>query len=176
MLNELARLPMFRGVAVADLEMLLEHLEVARFEPGERVFEQGEEAAGALIVVQGQLEARIASDSTERVIGKIHPGELCGEAGFFQRQGKRNARVVAIRPSACLILRPESMQATLENPAMAAVEKHLVVSVARRIRLTNLDIQKVWKEQAAREAEDPPSEEGKKSLLGSLKSLLGGGR
>ena len=48
----------------------------------------------------------------------------------------------------------------------------LVVGVEK----ANLDIQKVWKEQAAREAEDSPVEEDKKSLLGSLKSLLGGGR
>ena len=176
MIEDLVRLPMFRGISTPDLEDLLTHMEVVRFAPGERVFEQGEAANGALIVVQGQLEARIASDSTERAIGKIHPGELCGEAGFFQRQGLRNARVVAVRQSACVRLSPESMQATLGNPAMAAVEKHLVVSVARRIRLTNLDIQKVWKEQAVRESEDSPAVDTKNTLLGQLRGLLGGRR
>jgi CRP-like cAMP-binding protein len=176
MIDDLARLPMFRGIGMADLEVLVEHLESAEFAPGERVYEQGDEADGALIVVQGQLEAQIASGATERVIGRIHPGELCGEAGFFQRSGLRNARVVATRASVCLLLRPESMQATLGNPAMVAIERHLVATVARRIRNTNLGIQKIWKEQAAKEEANAPPAEEKKSLLGQLRGLLGGGR
>jgi CRP-like cAMP-binding protein len=175
MIDDLARLSMFRGVGMADLEALVEHLESAEFDPGERVYEQGDEADGALIVVQGQLEAQIASGASERVIGRIHPGEICGEAGFFQRSGLRNARVVATRASVCLRLRPQSTQATLGNPAMVAIERHLVATVARRIRNTNLDIQKIWKEQVAKEESKALPEE-KKSLLGQLRGLLGGGR
>ena len=55
---------------MADLEALVEHLESAEFDPGERVYEQGDEADGALIVVQGQLEAQIASGGSERMPGQ----------------------------------------------------------------------------------------------------------
>jgi CRP-like cAMP-binding protein len=176
MIEDLARLPMFRGVDFDDLRSLLEHLEVIRFHAGERVFEQGDEADGALILVQGQLEAQVASGGIERVVGKVHPGELCGEAGFFHRHGVRNARVVASRESLCLCLRPRSMQATLGNPAMVAIERHVVSSIARRIRDTNLGIQKVWKEQSTRENEETSSGKGKASLLSQLRGLLGGRR
>ena len=176
MIEDLARLPMFRGVKVDSLESLLEHLEVKRYRIGETVFEQGDEADGALILVQGQLEAQVASGETERVVGKVHPGELCGEAGFFHRKGIRNARVVASRESLCLCLQPESMQATLGNPAMVAIERHLVSSIVRRIRDTNLGIQKVWKEQAARERQSTSDADSKRTLLGQLRGLFGGRR
>ena len=173
---DLTRLPMFRGVEPEDLRELLEHLESMEFDKGDLVFEQGDVADGALIVVRGQLQAKVVSGETERNIGTVHPGELCGEAGFFQRNGLRNARVVASQPTFCLKLAPEAMQATLGNPAMAALERHLVASVARRIRRTNLGVQQIWKEQASHDEVEQPVEEKRETLLGQLRGLFGGKR
>ena len=173
---DLSQLPMFRGVEPDDLRDLLEYMQSVQFDRGELVFEQGDVADGALIVVSGQLQAKVVSGETERNIGTVHPGELCGEAGFFQRNGLRNARVVATQPSTCLRLAPEAMQPTLGNPAMAALERHLVASVARRIRRTNVGVQQIWKEQAAREEVEQPVEEKQETLLGQLRGLFGGKR
>ena len=157
---DLSQLPMFRGVEPDDLRDLLEYMQSVQFDRGELVFEQGDVADGALIVVSGQLQAKVVSGETERNIGTVHPGELCGEAGFFQRNGLRNARVVATQPSTCLRLAPEAMQPTLGNPAMAALDViwwHRSPSfVARMWGSANME------EQAAREEVAQPVEKSRK--------------
>ena len=68
------------------------------------------------------------------------------------------------------------------NAAMVALEQHLIATMARRIRSTNLAIQKAWKEierESKRRKEnttqqDVQSDEDQQSLLGRLRSLFGG--
>ena len=94
---------------------------------------------------------------------------------------------MANKPSTCLILTPEFMRKVADNTAMVALERHLIATMARRIRATNLAIQKLWKE-SEKEAEksvttDPSktseptndtSESKSSGLLGKLRSLFGG--
>ena len=58
---------------------------------------------------------------------------------------------------------------------MVALERHLIATMARRIRSTNLQIQKAWKQESEHEAKKTTqAEEPKQSLLGRLRSLFGG--
>ena len=60
---------------------------------------------------------------------------------------------------------------------MVALERHLIATMARRIRSTNLQIQKAWKEESTLEAQKNTANETtepKTGLLGRLKSLFGG--
>ena len=69
------------------------------------------------------------------------------------------------------------MQLHSTNPAMVALEQHLIATMARRIRSTNLEIQKAWMDEskAKQEKEKPnePTTEESTSLLGRLRSLFG---
>ena len=67
------------------------------------------------------------------------------------------------------------MRDVADNQAMVALEKHLIATMARRIRATNLAIQKAWKD-SIEEIPDDPTEEveiAKPTLLGRLRSLFG---
>jgi hypothetical protein len=76
------------------------------------------------------------------------------------------------------LVTPELMRETWNNEAIVALEQFLIATMARRIRNTNLEIQKIWKsEEKDNPAENTKQEEQTESsggLLGKLKSLFGG--
>ena len=104
-----------------------------------------------MLLVSGRLEVSIQTDNNVRHIGEIHPGEIFGEQGLFHNQGNRNATVMANQASIRAKITPDLMRDTWNNPAIVAMERHLIGTMARRIRTTNLNIQKVWKDSIKEE-------------------------
>ena len=62
---------------------------------------------------------------------------------------------MANKASTCLVLTPKLMRDVADNQAMVALERHLIATMARRIRATNLAIQKAWKESIEEIVEEP---------------------
>ena len=84
--------------------------------------------------------------------------------------------VRAHQESTCLLVTPELMRETWNNQAIVALEQFLIATMARRIRSTNLEIQKIWKSEGpdSSEVESDDTAEESSGLLGRLKSLFGG--
>ena len=74
------------------------------------------------------------------------------------------------------MMTPEMMRETWNNQAIVALEQFLIATMARRIRNTNLEIQKIWKDESADDApqENDVEPESSGGLLGTLKTLFGG--
>jgi len=176
--DQLERLHLFRNVQRKDLERLATLCQVIRFPAGQTIFPQGADAQNAMILVSGRLEVSVRTSNSHRHLGEIHPGEIFGEQGLFHSNGKRNATVIANKDSSCLLVTPALMRETWNNQAIVALEQHLIATMARRIRNTNLAIQKVWKDsirEDTKEQEPQETEEAQEtSLLGKLRSLFGG--
>mgnify|MGYP000722390332 CR=1 FL=1 len=180
LINQLEKLHLFKDVPQKELEHLVKLCHVQRFQPGQVIFAQGSEANCAMILVSGRLEVSIQTGLINRHIGEIHPGEIFGEQGLLHSSGTRNAQVSAKRESICLVLVSQMMRDTWNNQAIVALEQYLIATMARRIRNTNLAIQKVWKEEQLKEErkfeqkqEETPQEESA-GLLGKLRSIFGG--
>ncbi len=171
----LAGLYMFRAVKQRHLEALVEMAPAKTFYGGDVVFRDGDPADTALLVVTGKLVAYVDGGGGRRVLGDSRPGEVVGETGLFTRSGKRNANVRADGVTQCLELSRETLTRSARNPAMAALEQHLLGTMARRIRNTNLNIQRAWKESEAARAAAEGGEKGP-TLRERLMSLFGGGR
>lgn len=170
--EKLSQLALFRSVPAASLERLLEVCPATRYRTAARIFEQGSTADQALLLVEGKLEVSVTSGSTHRHVGEIHPGEVVGEQALFVAGGKRNASVFANQPSTCLILSPGLFRGN-NDPAIAALERHLIATLSRRIRKTNLEIQKAWKASRV-EVPESESSEAPATLRDRLRSLFGG--
>lgn len=169
--EKLAKLPLFRSVPEASLEHLLQVCSPTRYRTAARIFEQGSPADQALLLVEGRLEVSVKSGSTHRHVGEIHPGEVVGEQALFVAGGRRNAAVFANQPSTALVLSPELFRSGSDDPAIAALERHLIATLARRIRKTNLEIQKAWK---ATRVEDSEEVAEPSTIRDRLRSLFGG--
>ena len=89
---------------------------------------------------------------------------------MFAREGKRSASVRALEPSKCLLINQELLINAAKNPAVIAIEKHLLGTLARRIRRTNQETSKVWKEYSVHQ----PSNEADDGFIARLKNIFGG--
>jgi CRP-like cAMP-binding protein len=167
--DQLQRLSLFRGLAPDELARLVVLAPPVTFGLGEVVFQQGEAAATAMLVVSGRLTASVGT----RTVGDIRAGEIVGETALFASGKSRSATVTAMESTVCLSLSRQLLAAAAQNPAMVALEEHLLGTLARRIRSTNLNIQKVWKEDDKLASTDKAATP---SLRDKFMSLFGGGR
>lgn len=161
----------FRGVpsrAVSELCILAPQVE---FRVGVTVFEQGAEADVALLLIDGKLDVEVVSGGVGRPVGQVLPGEIVGEQALFSRGGRRSANVRAAQNSRALLISWDLLDKAAGNPAMVAIERHLLGTLARRIRRTNQAIQKIWKETGNLEAP-----EQKRRFADRLRNLFGGGQ
>ncbi len=166
----LASLYMFRSVEAQHLEVLVERAPPVTYFSGDIVFHDGALADSALLVVTGKLVAYLDPGGDRRVLGDSRPGEIVGETALFTRGGKRNATVAAEGVTQCLVLSRDTLTSVGNNPAMLALEQHMLGTMARRIRGTNKNIQRVWMEAEESATKSPPSP----SLRQRLAGLFGG--
>ncbi len=171
----LASLYMFRTVQKRHLEDLVEMAPPVTYFNGDIVFHEGAAADSAVLVVTGKLVAYVDPGGNRRVLGDSRPGEIVGETALFTRGGKRNATVAAEGVTQCLALSREALTRAARNPAMVALEQHMLGTMARRIRSTNRNIQRVWKEVEATKAEAAKNAKAP-TLRERLSALFGGGK
>ena len=81
-----ADLPIFAGLAPADLASLLGEARIARFAKNAVVFEEGAEATSFYVLSEGYLRvAKLTSDGDQVIIRHIGVGEICGIAAAIGR-------------------------------------------------------------------------------------------
>lgn len=142
---DLARLPLFADVGRSDLDDLCRVAPPVVLAAGAPVFAQGARADVALLVVAGELEVAVAEGGRRTVLGKIAPGEVVGELALVEPERMRLATVTATRATTCLLLSPDLLALVAQNGAWAAIERHLLRSLVRRIRETEHALQEAWK-------------------------------
>jgi CRP-like cAMP-binding protein len=161
----------FRDVSsrsIAELNILAP---LTQFKMGMTIFKQGAKADVALLLVSGKLGVEVESEGAKRAVGQVHPGEIVGEQALFSRGAVRSATVRAETDSQALIIDWDLLEKAARNEAVVAIERHLLGTLARRIRATNTAIQRLWKET------EVPSDPIEKRGFGQrLRALFGTGR
>ncbi len=171
--DTLAGMYLFKQVPRPALAAFVEKAPLTLLGPGQTVFRQGETARIAFLVLEGELTAEVEGPDGRRKLGTIKSGEIVGEQGLFVPEGRRSATVTALRPSRCLMLDPDMLDEMADNPTVVAMERHLLGTLARRIRFTNQAIQHVWKagDEASASAE---SGAASATRVGALRSWFSG--
>jgi len=162
-IDALSGIPLFKKVPRTALHELTILAPVVEFAEGHIVFHQGWAASVSLLVLRGKLVARVAHEGTERDVGEIGAGEIIGEQALFVPRGHRSASVIAKSPCTCLLLEPGKWEQYSDNPAMVALERHLLETLARRIRRTNAVIREAW--SVERDHNASGTDEGRRSVL-----------
>jgi len=136
--------PAFRDLQEADLVALCEDATVLEFVPGQVVFEQGDPASSALLVLQGRLVAKVQGGAEEARVGECRPGEIVGESALLGREQRRNATVFASLHTHCMLIGSDLLAVNNDQAAMA-LEQYLIATFTRRIRKTNQAVKLFWK-------------------------------
>lgn len=170
--DTLASMFIFKGVSKSALQEICSMAPPVNFKPGVTVFNQGDESDVALLLIDGKLGVEVSSAGQHREVGQINVGEIVGETALFARGGKRSATVRALQSSQCLLINRDLLDNAAKNDALIAIERHLLATLARRIRRTNQETAKLWKEFGMQEA---PTSAASSGFVTKLKKLFGGG-
>lgn len=141
--SQLATLPLFSGVARAELERLHKLCPSVEFQPGDVVFAQGDPSSHALLVLSGALEATTDAGGARTVLGKVHAGDLTGESGLMVLEERRGATLTATHRVRALRISPSDMAQLRGTRVLAALQIRMLNSTAARLRSTNKKMQSI---------------------------------
>lgn len=104
-----------------------------RFDPGEVIFHQGDEAASVYVVVEGRAAVRLLTEAGNRVtVAVVGPGEVLGELALLQPGARRGATVEAIDEVRTTVVdRPTFEDLRSRDPALTDL---LIDMLADRVR------------------------------------------
>ena len=155
-----------RALADADIDALLRAAPPVEVAASAVLAREGDPADRAFFLVAGRLRASVAlgGDTPEhdRTVNEIAAGEVIGESALFMTGGRRTATLTALEPSTVLVLQRQLFQPGAPNPALVALESHILAGLVRRIERTDAQIVEAWRAAGA----GAPSRVGLIALLG----------
>ena len=91
----LTKIPLFKGLALSELQGIFGICQFRKFKPSEPVYRMGEPGRDTFILLEGDLSVRT---SAEVDIARIRPVGLVGEMGLFTGHPRSVSVVAAIGP------------------------------------------------------------------------------
>ncbi len=127
----LAAVPLFAGLAAAELDLLVSSARSLAFKKGARIFEEGASADCCFVLTAGRGHVVLAGDrGTEILLNILTPPALVGEISLLDKS-TRTASFVAVEP--CHLIRiPAAAVETLRRNA--AFEQRLVAGLVSTVR------------------------------------------
>jgi CRP/FNR family transcriptional regulator, cyclic AMP receptor protein len=132
-LEQLERLPLFRGLPLDTLGEILKAGQLQTFQAGEVILRQGDLGAEMYILLSGQVEIdrRLGGGGPRFLRLVLEPGEFFGEMGLLESK-PRTATVIALDQTECLTLtRPQLEELLRAYPQLAI---GLLTTLSRRLR------------------------------------------
>ncbi len=139
----LRRVPLFASMEPARVKMLAFTGERLEFDPGEVLFEQGEEGDAAYVILSGQADVVVVNDGVEQVLARLSKNELVGEIALLC-DVPRTATIRAATPLETLrIEKSQFLKLLAEFPnAATAVMRELAIRLTRTTQELILERQK----------------------------------
>ncbi len=155
--NQVRRLEVFRETPPEAVRELLSFAELVPLAADQVVYRQGEAIRrDALLLISGRLSVFVESGGARRAMTDVWPGEFVGEAGLFTRASERTATVVSSAPGYALRITRGLLADNVGQPAVVALEQHLIHTMSRRIAVTNKTLQRVVQEKGLLPGAPPP--------------------
>jgi len=133
-LQTIARLwqqtPLFDDIPERQIELLCGKMHLRRFEEGETVFKQGDQGAGAILVLEGGV--RIMADKTE--LARLESGDFFGEIALAAPE-RRTADAIATRASRLVYMLRQDLEEWIEYQPRLGARFLLNLSAALAQRL-----------------------------------------
>ena len=156
----LLSLELFRGLGAYDVSALCTVARGVRYPRGSVVFQQGDPADHLLLVVRGQLQAWAVVGERRELVADVFAGELVGEASLYPGAGMRMATLTAVSETVAVRLTRADLDAMSGSRALAAIQRKMLESTARRLRSTNHAMRRIWKRGRATSHEESATEAG----------------
>jgi CRP-like cAMP-binding protein len=134
--HQLASLPLFADVPNAELARLIKICRVVNFTRGEVIFQEGENADRALLVVEGNLRASTVTTRGHTVLNTVKAGKLVGESGLMVQAEVRSATLTADSAVYALEIRRKHLEQLHGTDVLAGIQMSILKATASRLRKT----------------------------------------
>jgi len=130
----LSNIPLFESLTEMDLRTLAGRLEERVAEPGEVIFNQGDEGSRLYLIAEGSVEISYGMASHKVTLARLFNGQYFGELSLFDR-APRSATATAIQRTHLMILDAHDLVDFVNrNPAAAL---RIISEMSERLRQTN---------------------------------------
>jgi CRP-like cAMP-binding protein len=127
----LAAVPLFGGLAAAELDLLVSSARSLAFKKGARIFEEGASADCCFVLTAGRGHVVLAGDrGTEILLNILTPPALVGEISLLDKS-TRTAAFVAVEPCHLIRIPAAAIQTLRRNMAF---EQRLVAGLVSTVR------------------------------------------
>lgn len=128
----LKSIPLFAGLAEADLEALQAIAKVRECPRGELLFSDGEKAEGFFVVLDGKVKVyKLSAEGKERILHIVHPGGTFAEAAIFGN-GLYPAYAEPLLPSRLLFIPKGGFLELLASNSRIAI--NMIAGLSRFLR------------------------------------------
>jgi len=135
--NLLARIPLFADLPSEELDRLMSALDIVFLKSGDILFREGDLAEYLYMLVKGELEINMASDTDdELILNYLKEGQYFGEMGLIMPGGRRTAGARAKGDVELLSMSRNQFQDILQrHPELA---NSMVKVLSERLDSTNV--------------------------------------
>lgn len=122
--------PLFRDIPERQIEMLCASMHLRDFKAGEVIFNQGDQGAGAILVLDGGV--RVSADRTE--LARLESGDFFGEIALAATE-RRTADATALSVSRLVYFLRQDLEDWIElEPRLGAIFlMNLAATLAQRL-------------------------------------------
>jgi CRP-like cAMP-binding protein len=127
--------PLFEGIPPKHIEFLCRKMHVRQFHQDEIIFNQGDQAAGAILVMQGSV--KIMANRTQLAL--LEAGDFFGEIALAETE-RRTADASAVTSSTLVFFLKQDLEEWIEyQPRLGArFLMNLAATLAQRLYQANL--------------------------------------
>jgi len=130
----LANIALFESLTDEDLTALSQRVESVIYEPGDVIFQQGDEGSSLFVVEDGAVEISYGEGRARVILATLFTGQYFGELSLFDGS-PRSATATAAKPSRLIRLdRDDLVDFVNKNPAAAL---RIIAEMSERLRQTN---------------------------------------
>ena len=126
--------PLFKNIPERHISLLAQNMHVRKFQQDEVVFQQGDQGAGAILVLEGQV--KIMTEDT--VLSELEQGDFFGEIALAETD-KRTADAYCTAPSRLVFFLKQDLEEWIEiEPHLSNVFlMNLASTLAQRLHRAN---------------------------------------
>jgi len=132
-----AKTPLFTGIPNSQIYKLVSAMHIRQFAKGESIFKQGDQGAGALLIIDGHVSV----SNKETALASLKSGDFFGEIALAQTD-QRTADALAVENTELVFfLKQDAEEWIAQEPAQGALFlKNLSAVLARRLQKINAQL------------------------------------
>jgi CRP/FNR family cyclic AMP-dependent transcriptional regulator len=142
----LRRVPLFAGIEPAKLKLLAFTSDVVTYRPGQVLFRKGDVGDAAYVIIRGDAEVSVQTETGEIPVAELHDGDFLGEIAILC-DTPRTATITASSELKTLRIRKEPFFELLRQFPELAIE--MTRLLAERLTRTTAELVEAQRQLAA---------------------------